>query len=359
MQASDDGTSIISGAGAGAGKKRKRRADAGEKRARGRPPKNPPAAGRASSASIVNGDDARSTTTATRRGGTAGAASVVAGGGDGEEDEDDEDDDDARGPGGRGGADEGFSLDPAEMDREKQRRTLFRETVPPAHQNRYDAFNKAKLRTQDIRRLVNATLSQSVPPGVTIVVGAYTKMFAGLLIEAAREVQAEWMATEVNRPDEVENQAYKRLRLTQPTEPDSVVDVESEAEVEAKVDIKKEEDLDSADREELPDSNTTTGADDQDSRPGDTQPSSDSKTTIKAANAEDQSFDDSVVQPGAWGISKYVNELDRGPLLPDHLREALRRYKKSRSGGSVGFTGLSLQGREVAAPRMGGRRLFK
>jgi transcription initiation factor TFIID subunit 11 len=54
-----------------------------------------------------------------------------------------------------------------------------------------------------------------------------------------------------------------------------------------------------------------------------------------------------------------VRERDRGPLLPDHLREALRRYKHDRSGGTVGFTGISLEGRESTAVRNGGRRLFR
>ncbi|THV80928.1 hypothetical protein D6C85_08716 [Aureobasidium pullulans] len=54
-----------------------------------------------------------------------------------------------------------------------------------------------------------------------------------------------------------------------------------------------------------------------------------------------------------------VRERDRGPLLPDHLREALRRYKYDRSGGTVGFTGISLEGRESAAVRNGGRKLFR
>jgi transcription initiation factor TFIID subunit 11 len=54
-----------------------------------------------------------------------------------------------------------------------------------------------------------------------------------------------------------------------------------------------------------------------------------------------------------------VRERDRGPLLPDHLREALRRYKHDRSGGTVGFTGISLEGRESAAVRNGGRKLFR
>ncbi|KAI9877873.1 MAG: hypothetical protein M1830_002581 [Pleopsidium flavum] len=50
-----------------------------------------------------------------------------------------------------------------------------------------------------------------------------------------------------------------------------------------------------------------------------------------------------------------------GPLLPDHLREALRRYKRDGEGGGAGFAGLSLglgvQG--VGSARLGGRRLFR
>lgn len=51
---------------------------------------------------------------------------------------------------------------------------------------------------------------------------------------------------------------------------------------------------------------------------------------------------------------------DLGPLLPDHLREALRRYKRDGEGDGTGMGGLSLglglPGK--AAARGGGRRLF-
>jgi transcription initiation factor TFIID subunit 11 len=49
----------------------------------------------------------------------------------------------------------------------------------------------------------------------------------------------------------------------------------------------------------------------------------------------------------------------RGPLTPDHLREAFRRYRKDREGGCAGLLGLSLHGRENTASRMGGRKLFR
>ena len=57
----------------------------------------------------------------------------------------------------------------------------------------------------------------------------------------------------------------------------------------------------------------------------------------------------------------------RGGLLPDHLREALRRYKAAGEGGGVGFGGYSFGNLGVkgeAVPRLGmgsagGRRLFR
>lgn len=57
----------------------------------------------------------------------------------------------------------------------------------------------------------------------------------------------------------------------------------------------------------------------------------------------------------------------RGGLLPDHIREAIRRYKTNGEGGGVGFGGHSFGNLAVkgeAVPRLGmgnssGRRLFR
>ena len=52
---------------------------------------------------------------------------------------------------------------------------------------------------------------------------------------------------------------------------------------------------------------------------------------------------------------------DLGPILPDHLREALRRYKRDGEGGGAGVEGtslgLGLSG--ASSMRLGGRRLFR
>ncbi|KAI9655493.1 MAG: hypothetical protein M1829_000636 [Trizodia sp. TS-e1964] len=52
-----------------------------------------------------------------------------------------------------------------------------------------------------------------------------------------------------------------------------------------------------------------------------------------------------------------LDEALRGPLLPDHLREALRRTKKAGEGGSAGFKALSVGGGEGFSAR--GKRLFR
>lgn len=92
-----------------------------------------------------------------------------------------------------------------------------------------------------------------------------------------------------------------------------------------------------------------------------THPQKPSKKKSKRTHLDSSlpEYDFSHVEPGAWGLGKFVEDCDRGPLQPDDLREALRRYKRGRAGGSVGFTGISLEGREAVASRMGGRRLFR
>ena len=60
-------------------------------------------------------------------------------------------------------------------------------------------------------------------------------------------------------------------------------------------------------------------------------------------------------------VSSPAERTDLGPLLPDHFREALRRYKRDGEGGGVGLAGVSvgLGVPGTGAARLGGRRLFK
>ena len=63
-------------------------------------------------------------------------------------------------------------------------------------------------------------------------------------------------------------------------------------------------------------------------------------------------------------LTKILEDDDaRAPMRPEHLREALRRYKASFEGGGVGIQPVWHQqqqsGVERFAPRTGGRRLFR
>ncbi len=63
------------------------------------------------------------------------------------------------------------------------------------------------------------------------------------------------------------------------------------------------------------------------------------------------------------GDSRTGKEKRRGPLLPDHLREAYRRHMKEGNGGLVGELGLwqaqQHSGVERFGTKLGGKRLIK
>ncbi|KAK3117473.1 hypothetical protein LTR53_001160 [Teratosphaeriaceae sp. CCFEE 6253] len=224
---------------------------------------------------------------------------------------------------------EGGQLSAAEQAEELSRRHAFYELATDDQRERYNSWTRAKLRTADVRRLVNSTLSQSVPQNVVLVVSAYAKMFAGVLVEGAREVQGEWMASEERRADGGNNAASKRLKRT----------------------------FDESDAMEAGNGTATAP------KPAvNGSVKVEALTPISPANATPADPIQPLLTAGAGGLSPDIEECDRGPLLPEHLREALRRYKKRQAGsGAVGFTGLSLEGSQNTAAKMGGggRRLFK
>ncbi|KAF2769177.1 hypothetical protein EJ03DRAFT_327620 [Teratosphaeria nubilosa] len=322
---------------------RKRRR--GEKRPRGRPAKQ---GARFGSVSLVNGEDGG------KRGGTAGARSSTGQDGEGEADEDeDEEPDETDARGGRVPLYAGGEMTAEEIDEIKERRNLFYnlaggpvKDVPMSHRDRYSNYLMSKVGNNDVRKLVNQVLGQSVPKNVVTIVQAYAKLFAGRLIEEAREVQAEWFAVEERRADGTENPVCKKLKRSR--EGRGAEEANGSAEekgekmdgVETNARIKPEPASPSAGTSLA---TTLPNGTQDDAAPSSSKPSS-----------------GDVLRPGgAGGLIRHLEEWDRGPLLPDHLREALRRYRKRRGGGSVGFTGLSLEGAQGTAAKMGGRRLFR
>ncbi|KEY68049.1 hypothetical protein S7711_06960 [Stachybotrys chartarum IBT 7711] len=176
------------------------------------------------------------------------AATQVSGQG-GDKDGDDDDDDEK--------AEMALEQVGARTEEQKQEeirlRAMLVEAFDSEQYNRYELWRAAKLSDAVVKRVVNATVSQSVPQMVSTAVKAVAKLFAGEIIEAARNVQAEWIMAGEKQTD-------------LPTPPPS---------------------------------------------------------TNEAAGSEHEEMD-----------------LKRGPLRPDHLREAWRRYRITGESRGVGVQQL-------------------
>ena len=84
---------------------------------------------------------------------------------------------------------------------------------------------------------------------------------------------------------------------------------------------------------------------------------------IFAAVSGSNAFDDltSAAQSSAGPKTHAEHPKELGPLLPDHFREALRRYKRDGEGGGTGLTGVSvgLGTTGSGSARLRGKRLFR
>ncbi|KAL9084826.1 MAG: hypothetical protein Q9165_007894 [Trypethelium subeluteriae] len=200
----------------------------------------------------------------------------------------------------------------------------------PDQTSRYEAVRRVRLKKETVRRITNQTLSQSVPASVVTTINSFTKVFICELIERARDVQTEWIAASERLPTDEPNPYWERWRGELGRENGS-----SEA-INGKTTSEYAQ----------PDATTAIEAN-----------LDDSMTTIPDSSGTLTNGDSESDKRNTW--TEPVQEMDRGPLTPDHFREALRRYKKDREGGGAGLQGLSLDGRENTAARMGGRRLFR
>ncbi|CAL8584193.1 hypothetical protein XPA_009797 [Xanthoria parietina] len=289
-------------------------------------------------------------------------------------------------------------------DQEKQRReqqkqkekadlSVLVDHFTPDQSARYETMRRIKLRKETVRRIVNQTLSQSVPPSIVTGIIGYTKVYMGLLVERARDVQ--------------EQNAAIAAYPTPPSEPQSSATM-----------IASQSTLGSVQSNALPVSSfgsATTAALDGPftTSPDDTQqpqPDADSDmdrppdidhndifgtsstppqrpvTTIPQISpisgpkppsdpipqTQTLSFDASLSSPPELSHittspsqkpKSKVKTKDLGPLLPDDFREALRRVKRDGDVGEIGqsassLMGIGLQG-SFAAGRGKGRRLFR
>ncbi|KAL3459805.1 hTAFII28-like protein conserved region-domain-containing protein [Aspergillus heterothallicus] len=265
-------------------------------------------------------------------GGGPGTAGGGGGGGNNAEEGDEEDDFDDEGE--LLGREEGGTA--TDTEAEKKNLALLVDAFNPLQSERYDLFKRAKLRKETLRRIVNHALSQSVPASVVTTINGFTKVFAGEMIEKARTVQKEWA--------EAHDQAAL-ARLAQEQE-----EAETRAKAAANNRVVKSE----------PGTDTSMSATSNSN-------SAVSRVSAMAAATGGNTGNNDGNKNGSVG--KRAAELPpnphRGQLLPAHLREALRRYKRDGEGGGVGFSGLSLGNLGVrgsvtwSAGGVGGRRMFR
>jgi len=225
--------------------------------------------------------------------------------GDDGEEEDDLDDDDT--------LLKGDNTTEASRMQEQQNARILVAAMDTDQESRYTTYRRIKLRPPIVRRLVNQTLSQSVPPNVIIAVTSYSKAFIGELVDRALTVRDEWQAARTHAPNP---NLDPRVLLNGLQEPFG-------------------------------------------HRPG----SKPTNAHIQHASLWLNQIDRT---EGFWkeiskdaALQERLKQCDKGPLTPAHLREALRRYKRGREGGGAGFAGLSLEGPERTLARTGGKKLFR
>ncbi|KIW68596.1 hypothetical protein PV04_04533 [Phialophora macrospora] len=190
--------------------------------------------------------------------------------------------------------------------RQEQRRERLADTLDPDQYARYNQWRALSLNNTTVKRLVNSIVSQSVTTAPLQAIRIYGKWFVGEIVERAREVQIEWAkAYEETKKEERERRGQ---------------------ELEALEEKQKH----------------VNGADPQ--------------SRLIARDIERLKQE----------VKEYIPNPHKGGLLPDHLREALRRYKNDGEGGGVGFQGLSHGLLGVTGPaawRVGdgasGKRLFR
>lgn len=216
-----------------------------------------------------------------------------------------------------------------EIARDELLKKRLYEALDSEQQDRYDIYVRAKFSKAALRKIVNQTVSQSVTTNPLIAINIYSKHFAGEIIVRACEVQAEWaVARDVSvRREKAARKEYREGVEVRLAELRRVISgshaIVREGGGQAVVDYRA------------------------------------NAVEINQLSAELHRLRDEEKR------IRIANE-HRGGLLPEHVREALRRYKGDGEGGGVGFAGMSNHligaagsGTWRVGQGLGGRRLFK
>ncbi|OKL64590.1 hypothetical protein UA08_00366 [Talaromyces atroroseus] len=320
-------------------------------------------------ASTIRGADGRST-----RVGSADVdgASVRggAGGGAGEgNDEAGEEDEEQDMEGDMLGATEGF----LDLATEKKNLAVLTGSFTPLQADRYEKWNRTRLRKETLRRIVNHALSQSVPQSVVTVVNGFTKVFIGEIIERARTVQEEWAKAYDLAARDAWEQEQAEIEAAAAAKAHAEAQVQAKAKEEAKIKEEATRNAATPSAESIDEEKKANGL--QSPAPPPNIPAMLSPAGLPTDHQSPYASTTSTGQQvnGFNPESKttharreFVPPVNphRGQLLPDHIREALRRYKRAGEGGGTGMSGLSqpnlgARGAFTLHAGVGGRRLFR
>ncbi|EED17982.1 transcription initiation factor TFIID subunit beta, putative [Talaromyces stipitatus ATCC 10500] len=270
------------------------------------------------------------------------------------------------------GGTEGF-LDVAT---EKKNLAVLTGSFTPLQADRYEKWNRTRLRKETLRRIVNHALSQSVPQSVVTVVNGFTKVFIGEIIEKARTVQEEWAEAFDLSARVTWEREQAELETAAAAKAAAEAEAKAREEAKAKEDAKAREEAQtnsgSASAESKESDKTTTA---MKSEPQSPPGPNNIPALPSAAGFPTTHLTPYASTPNAGQLANgmkmethrtFIPPVNphRGQLLPDHIREALRRYKRDGEGGGTGMSGLSqpmmgVRGAFSWQAGPGGRRLFR
>lgn len=112
-----------------------------------------------------------------------------------------------------------------QLAEEEELKALLKSQMDVHQFRRYEVWRSATLRPADVKRHINSVTSQSCPSSVHQMMQTVCKMFLGEIVEAARDVQDEWVRageTQTDYPgDELEpSNELSQYRRTAPLRPE-------------------------------------------------------------------------------------------------------------------------------------------
>ncbi|KAI5924181.1 histone-fold-containing protein [Camillea tinctor] len=80
-----------------------------------------------------------------------------------------------------------------QIDEEKELVALLKSRMDDQQFDRYEVWHRATLKNADVKRHINSVTSQSCPTNVHQMMQVVCKMYLGDIVEAARDIQQEWI----------------------------------------------------------------------------------------------------------------------------------------------------------------------